>query len=669
MRPNLLQLVRLYSTRGKKLKPEKPTIVVLNPKQAGLLNNRNRYRPSNPNNEGRNFSDNNTSIQKNNGSSRIPSKNTLFEGVELEPARTKKPPVLNETLSENLLKDTENLLKFSKNASLEQLFYSIDSLKPAMTNISQENYTELQEKIMNAFTIKQLRAYINKLDPNHDLITSNRLVKHKLIDQIFTKLWDSKISQNLINLKTKTIKLTERHSKLLLLTQNGKILKNLTRLNPHLFIQLNLSQNELRITSTSDILEFIEISLNNILNNVCTKQWEPQTSLTDNQLNLITRICGVDINNNEIAAFGWKRIDLAKRLVRWIISQEDSIYKNTKYAKWLKSDQPDTTDKNIRLFPYSDPDRLDWISKNEEWGRLQKVESMKNENNKCSFKVNDIITEEKIDEVYDFFRKSNRDSNKSEIPQEVSQIISVSFGSVLETKNNNMKIFQPVVPKISEKVLALPVDTEEYDSEPSYYLELNFISTPHNSVDKKFPPIKLLLQLDENNNIIYETIQCLTTLSTNEYYAQTPQLPHDYKISNDILTDIFEYDAGGNLINQPSVDKFLDKFVYKPYLPSDNSIYKILFNLPSAGTDLTTVDYSFVSMNHHSVKRFKYLNKYSVQFSKVNGNSLGGDYTQVEFVNNDNATELPNREEFGQFMKDIFNFEDNENSKEKVTLE
>ena len=667
MRPNFLQLVRLYSTRGKKLKPEKPTIVVLNPKQAGLLNNRNRYRQSNLNNERRNSSSNNSSNQKNNGS--IANRNTLFEGVELEPTRTRKPLILNETMSDNLLKDTENLLKFSKIASLEQLFHSIDSFKPAMANISQENYTELQDKLMNAFTIKQLRAYINKLDPNHDLITSNRLVKHKLIDQIFTKLWNAKISQNLINLKTKTIKLTERHSKLLLLTENGKILKNLTRLNPHLFIQLNLSQNELRITSTNDVLEFIEISLNNILNNVCTRQWEPQTLLTDNQLNLITRICGVDINNNEVAAFGWKRIDLAKRLVKWIISKEDSIYNNSKYSKWLKPDESHSTDKNIKLFPFSDPDRLDWISKNEDWGRLQKVEPMKNEDSKTSIKAKDIITEEKIDEVYDFFQKSKANKTKSETSSEVSQIVSISFGSVLETKNNGARIFQPTVPKISEKVLALPVDTEEFDSEPSYYLELNFIQTPQDTVDKKFPPIKLLLQLDENNNIIYETIQCLTTLSTNEYYAQTPQLPHDYKISNDILTDIFEYDAGGNLINQPGVDRFLDKFVYKPYSPIDNSIYKVLFNLPSEDIDRTTVDYSFVSMNHHSVKRFKYLNKYSVQFSKVNGSSLGGDHTQVEFVNNDNATELPSREEFGQFMKDIFNFEDNETREKMGTLE
>lgn len=666
MRPNFLQLIRLYSTRGKKLKPEKPTIVVLNPKQAGLLNNRNRYRSGNTNNDGRNLSNSNNSNLKNNGNSRIPS-NTLFEGVELEPARTRKPPVLNEALSETLLKDTENLLKFRKNASLEQLFHSIDSLKPAMTNISQENYTELQERIMNAFTIKQLRAYINKLDPSHNLITSNRLVKHKLVDQIFTKLWNGKISQNLINLETKTIKLTERHSKLLLLTQNGKILKNLTRLNPHLFIQLNLSQNELRITSTKDILEFIEISLNNILNNVCTTQWEPETSLTDIQLNLITRICGVDIHADEVAAFGWKRIDLAKRLVRWIISKEDSIYKNTKYSKWINSEQSDTEGKDIKLFPFSDPDCLDWISKNEEWGRLQKVESMKNDENKNSSKVNDIITEQKIDEVYDFFQRSNVDKSKTEISSDVSQIVSVSFGSVLEDKNTSMRIFQPNVPKISEKVLALPVDAEEFDSEPSYYLELNFISAPQDSGDKTFPPIKLLLQLDENNNIMYETIQCLTTLSSNEYYAQTPQLPHDYKISSDILTDIFEYDAGGNLINQPSVDKFLDKFIYKPYLPSDNSIYKVSFNLPSNDTELTTVDYTFVSMNHHSVKRFKYLDKYSVQFSKVNGSSLGGNYTQVEFVNNDNATELPSREEFGQFMKDIFNFEDNKNGEKMGT--
>ncbi|CAB4254814.1 similar to Saccharomyces cerevisiae YLR139C SLS1 Mitochondrial membrane protein that coordinates expression of mitochondrially-encoded genes [Maudiozyma barnettii] len=644
---NLVQFIRLYSTRGKKLKPTKPQIVVLNPEQAGLLTHRHR-RNTGTNNNGK------ERYMKSHHDHLRAEKNSLFEGIELEPTWVKKG---RNIMGSDLIKDTENLLKFQKKASVEQLFHSIDSLKPTLTNISQENYTQLQKQLTDSFTIKQLREYINTLDPQHELITSNRLVKHKLIEQIFTKLWSGQISQNLLDLQTKTIKLTQRHSKLLLLTQNGKILKNLTRLNPHLFIQLNLSQNELRITSTVNILEFIEISLNNILNNVCATDWSPTTTLSESQLNLITRICGVDIYNNEVAAFGWKRIELAKRLVRWIISKEDSLHKEAKFEKWLLSEDNGDND-NIKWFPFNDLDCLDWLDKDETWGRLQKIEPIAEDNTNIessAIKPSNLLCDEKIDEIYNFFKDSSLNKSNSGISSAVSNIVSISFGSILETKTNNKRIFQPRVSKISEKVLALPPDSGDTDTEPSYYLELNF--TPSSKNLKKFPPLKLLIQLDEKNNIIYETIQCLTCLSSSDYYPQTPQLQHDYKISHDKLSDIFVYDNNGELTNQPGIDKFLNVFKYTPQIPYVNSTDTVSFNLPIEISEASNVDYEFVSMNHHSVRRFQYLDKYSVQFSNVNGGSLGGCYTQVEFVNDDNATELPSREDFGKFLKDIFKFD------------
>ncbi|SMN20690.1 similar to Saccharomyces cerevisiae YLR139C SLS1 Mitochondrial membrane protein that coordinates expression of mitochondrially-encoded genes [Maudiozyma saulgeensis] len=648
---NLIQAIRLYSTRGKKLKPTKPQIVVLNPEQSGLLVHRNRrntvtnHNHTNKDKFSKSRYDHNLRTEK----------NSLFEGIELEPTWMKKDS--NNKLGSDLVKDTENLLKFQKNSSFEQLFHSIDSLKPTLTNISQENYIQLQKQLTDSFTLKQLRAYINTLDPKHELITSNRLVKHKLIEQIFTKLWNGQISQNLLDLQTKTIKLTQRHSKLLLLTQNGKILKNLTRLNPHLFIQLNLSQNELKITSTVDILEFIEISLNNILNNVCATDWSPAITLSDSQLNLITRICGVDIYNNEVAAFGWKRIELARRLVRWLISKEDSIHKEAKFEKWLFTEENENNN-SIKWFPFNDLDCLDWLDKDEVWGRLQKIESMVENKQNLETPIlapSTLLSEEKIEKIYCFFKDSPLHKTNVDVSSDVSNIISVSFGSILENKNSDKKIFQPRVSKISEKVLALPPDSEDNDTEPSYYLELNF--TPSSKNLKQAPPLKLLIQLDEKNNIIYETIQCLTYLSTSDYYTQTPQVKHDYKISHDKVSDIFMYDDNGELMNQPGIDKFLNVFKYTPQIPYVNSIDTVSFNLPTKDSDHSNVDYEFVSMNHHSVRRFRYLDKYSVQFSNVNGGSLGGCYTQVEFVNNDKATELPSKEEFGKFMKDIFKFD------------
>lgn len=631
--------LRWYSTRGKKIKPEKPNIVVLDPRQAGLTSNKKVFL-SNSDYKWRNSTKNSTRM------------NTLFEGIELEHNNSSEKFSNKIT---DLSEETEKLLKFKTIASTQQVNQSIDSFKPTVKNISQEDYLSIEKQLTDSFTIKQLRAYVNELDPNHNLITSHRLVKHKLIQQIFNKLWNGQISNVSINLQTKTIKLSQRHSKLLLLTHNGKILRNLARLNLNLFIQLNLSQNELKITSTNSILRFIEVSLNNILNNVCVTDWAPTITLNENQLNLITRICGVDINNNEIAAFGWKRIRLAERLVAWIQSNDNKFNKNEQIETWLNTD---AKKENIKWYPFNDIDSLNWLSKNENWGRFQQTNSLNTEQDNI-MKPIDIISEEKIDKLYEFF-KNSKTKDSVNLKSQHLNIFSVSMGQIIENNNANKHLFQPKISNFSNKILQLPPDTTSIDesmtdfiNEPSYYLELNFSPSQKNEI-KNAPPIKLLSELDENNNIIYETIQCLTYLSTDEYLIKLPQLSHDYKITQDKVSDIIEYDSNDALINQPGLSEFLNKFSFSPLKSFEDYIDKLEVNLPLSTDTKASIEYEFVSLNHHSMRRFRYLDKYPVQFSKVNGGPLGGSYTQIEFINDKTSNNMISRDEFSQFIKDIF---------------
>lgn len=661
----LVQLARWYSstTRGKKLKPTKANIVVLSPQEAGLLGNKQQER-----------------LLKNRDTR--PGRGSLLEGIEMEypgsilagaRARlrngerqadagekgTGRVPAAASDLTNNsasehdLFSEGEKLLKFSKLASMDQLFQTIESLKPALKTISLENYEKLEKQLTDAFTIKQLRAYTNKMDPSHQVITSSRLVKHKLISQLVTKLWGCDVSKALANMETKTIMLSKRHAKLLLLTQNGKILKNLTRLDSKLALQLNISQNELKITSTPAILKFIEISLNNILNNVCTTEWNPPITLPEQQLNLITRIAGVDITENEIAAFGYKRIDLAKRLVRWITSKDDNKLRTTTLQQWI-GDQP--TD--IKWFPFSDMECLDWLSKNETWGRMQKVELVSTDTQQIPANSAELLTTERLDKLYEFF-KSQVSENKHNVSSDVSNIISISLGVVLENPTRSEHIFQPNVSNISEKILSLPRDVdadgiEDATSEPSYYVELNFSPSAKN--DATGPPIKILVELDENNNIIFETAQCLAVLSSKNCLIQTPELAHDYKITRDEISDIFEYDEEGILLNQPDAKDFLDSFMYNPHNPYEDTVENVTINMPLSSPRAKNVEYEFVSMNHHAIKRLKYMDKYSVQYANVTGRNLGGNYTQVEFSDDALTNTLLDRDEFAKFIKNILIF-------------
>ena len=663
----LVQLARWYSnaTRGKKLKPTKANIVVLSPKEAGLLGNKQ-----------------NKWMQRNRNSK--PGPGSLLEGIEIEysdsliararaSARAAKDAdkgsadnsgnttdaastsgvLPDSALDPDLFSEGEKLLKFSKHASMDQLFQTIESLKPALKTISLENYEKLERQLTDSFTIKQLRAYTNKMDQAHRSITSSRLVKHKLINQLVTKLWDCTVSHTLANMETKTIKLSKRHSKLLLLTHNGKILRNLTRLDSKLALQLNLSQNELKITSTPAILKFIEISLNNILKNVSTSEWNPPIKVPEEQLNLITRIAGVDITENEIAAFGFKRIELAKRLVRWIALKDDTQFKSTILEEWRSTGASD-----IKWFPFSDMECLDWLSKNGSWGRQQQVELVNTEKEKKALNMSEIVTEEQIDKLYDYFR-TQVSENKHNITSDVSSITSISLGAVLENANKSQHIFQPCASSMSEKILNLPADvdvngTEDINNEPSYYVEITFAPSPQSPADA--PPIKILVELDDNNNVIFETAQCLAMLSSKECLIQTPEAAHDYKITHDEISDVFEYDDEGMLLYQPDAKDFLDSFMYNPNNLYEDSIGNVTINMPLSSAGNTSVEYEFVSMNHHAIKRLRYMDKYSVQYSNVTGRNLGGNYTQIEFSDDTLTNKLLDRAEFSKFIKDIMAF-------------
>ncbi|CCF59627.1 hypothetical protein KAFR_0H02180 [Kazachstania africana CBS 2517] len=661
------------SSRGKKLRPEKPNIVILDPKQIG----HSSKHPHPHHNRGQ--------------------QNSILEGFDFEFNSISEPLLFSKKASKNvshpqedhqdlIQRETEKLLNFETKLNEHQFLESIESFKPvSKVNdathllIDTNTYNDLKSNLSDSFTWKQLYSYIKfKSNLKSKL---QHMVKIDLINKIFFEIWNCKISESSDNqsvtsptssdLVTLRIKLSERGAKLLILTDNGKILKNLTRLkqkvknnmkNSNLSIELNLSQYELLITSNESISKFIEISINNILKNIIVTNWDfPSIKIENFEkcLDLITKICAVDIDleKNEIAAFGMKRIQLATRLVNWVISN-DTLNKMERLEDW--------SSKNDRKwFPFNDVDSLNWFAKNETWGRLQTVIPI-NSSKKLIESLN-MVSEDKIDRLYEFFTVANDDKYQSKLNFSKDSIfnnVSISLGTLIQNVSGEKHIFQSKLPQITSKLLDLPlydkniptVDQLFSVDSHDYYLELSFAPPITDEFTSHLPPIKLWLELDEFNNTIPSSIQCFMHLLNKEALIQTSHLPHDYKITVDKISSLLPLTSVGNkstLIDQHGIKVFIDKFRFLT-IKNFKSTSQLNVNLVIDDKPIN-IDYNFITLNHYRILRLKYMDKYLLQFSENNGGKLGGRSAQIDFLLDAKNNEM-SRKDFGIFVRDIFRF-------------
>ena len=114
----------------------------------------------------------------------------------------------------------------------------------------------------------------------------------------------------------------------------------------------------------------------------------------------------------------------------------------------------------------------------------------------------------------------------------------------------------------------------------------------------KLPPIKLILELDENDNVVNYTVQCIAHLLNREFLLQTPQLPYDYKITHDRIVSILEDDESGNLLqDQQGIKDFLTYFNFKS-LQSIKFLNHLKVNIPREtprGKEFIEANSAFIS--------------------------------------------------------------------------
>lgn len=670
-------------TRGKKRKPAKASIVVLDPKQAGLLRKRRTpdYFRRRSHEQG---------------------KLSVLEGVELgvlsdyqqkkRNERSSNPRVPSRLMSNEILSKIESqrkkLLIFKSSVSKEQAVRSIRYQQPMQKAVSKRRFEQLEQLLDSAYTLPQLRAYTKE----YYGAANSKTTKKDIIRKIVEKHWKCVINDELNEaedlITERIIDISTRDMYLLLLTNNGKILNNFARIGATLAVAID--ENVLIVRATKPIIKYVEVSLNKILSNVNTAKLPVKdiiqshtarkASPNSNEQELVSMVqresaayfekCSADGDSTNgdynISAFGAKRLSKAKNLLLWGIDYHPQLTEKVEVV----SEEPIDS---FRKFPFTGVDCLNWINKNKEWYRLQRPISKSSVEE--SRTLSTLLTDEKLDQWYDYLvgvNKLNEEPHvmKLNAPSETQKIFSLTLGQILTTLSGSSaksaSMFEPKVTQIASKLLELPpydqsaskdelftVDQHEYYVQLKFIPDLSTMQVP----DENAPPLELWFELDDYDSAINSSARCIIQQEQRALLLQTPHLPNDYRINVDTMAELIEpFDESQDqwLEDQPGIKHFIQEAQLTFNSRQRFAIPKSAdVNLPRVASDGTTercnVKYDYVNACYHRVLRLIYKDKYMVQFSDVKAGSLGGRYTQVDFI----GGEVLTRQDFKQFITDV----------------
>lgn len=652
----------VLNKRGKKLNPEKTNIVVLNPKQSGLL----RKRPS----------PNYFKLTSSLGGL------SVLEGIELENNNiSSKKNTCNDILNK-IEQNRKKLMVFKNTVSKEQLMKSIMNLKPFESKLSPKRFQQLQNSIESAYSLPQLKQFCEKY---YGFKRSN-LTKKVLIDKIMKDFWNCCIDLDKNDIEDLVVEhvidIEQKDMYLLLLTDNGRILQNFSRIGATIAVALN--ENKIIIRATRPISRYIEVSIVKILSNIYSemimmkdfiknhtpiglnnyKTPEQLISLVQKEGSTFFEKNIDDVTGNTyiMSSLGEKKVNKTKSLLLWAMDYKPQLIDKTILCSNLSLEKYE-----YHEYPLTNTEWLDWLNRDKDWYRLERIESKQSNNGDISIKPTININDSMVDELYSII--TNVQNINGQFPNidnyaSHSKSMSITVGQILRTLNREEKFFQLKVPQLVSKLLALPLyDTLKSKNEllgidqHDYFIQLSFIPDL-SSVNHQYnlPPLELWFSLDDFDVAMQNTIRCINHLSERTVFLETPQLSCDFKVTMDHISDMIPLDNENPLDwieqNQPGLKQFLDNsnlaFQSKKKLVIPKKL-QLKFKIEDKLLDIT---YHYIKVNYRRVLRLKYLNKYLVQFTEVKGGPLGGRFTQIDFIGNDPM----NREEFGQFVRDIIKF-------------
>lgn len=207
-----------------------------------------------------------------------PSKNELI----LAPLRKKSSPIERLTPRKSLSsrtdrssevnfqieRDYKNLMQFKYSVSSDDFINIIEELRPTTPVVTVKQLTELSSNLDKSFRGKQIRQYIEQSCP--EIALKKSMSKKKLINKIISEHWKLKVTLDPTgDLVSETrIDLSNKRDLFLLLSNRGFLPQHWSLIGAQL--SLGTTRKELVVRGSKNIVNFVQASWNDLLNNIST---------------------------------------------------------------------------------------------------------------------------------------------------------------------------------------------------------------------------------------------------------------------------------------------------------------------------------------------------------------------------------------------------------------
>ncbi len=205
-----------------------------------------------------------------------------------------RPPLPKENYTNmvDFERDAKDLMVFRKDIPDDQIFEKIEEFNPHENVISVKRYNKLVKDMKSAFKLLQLRNFAT----SKHVLSSKSSNKSKVVNKIIKDYWKISISDKVIDSaalqKVAHITLQNKRELFLLLSNTGFITNSWSRLGAKL--TLNPEGNDLEVVGDPKVVNFVQVSWNELLNNVQSITLEMK-DLKDFYRNTLHRDLPVDL--------------------------------------------------------------------------------------------------------------------------------------------------------------------------------------------------------------------------------------------------------------------------------------------------------------------------------------------------------------------------------------
>ncbi|KAL6945249.1 hypothetical protein ACO0QE_002698 [Hanseniaspora vineae] len=568
------------ATRGMKKKPAKENIMVINPSQ-GFGKNRNKrktYGYLNQKQENLLKTDEYAFI-RNNVLNENTAENTASELNDFLSTNSSINPnnIINSFAMNNLNMTMKSIEQMSKKADgkstqdKETLLASINSFKPtATTSISPEYHEYLTKTLKKRFTKQQLYDYAttNEL-PNETLLSktlAKSSTKNKIVKFILHKIWSLEINYQKVFEHEELLHLDRIQSYLLFFgDENHEIYRYLYERGIKISVELptvSSKDNEenlrslVRVQGSQEMCKLAEVYIRERLKKFKTYSFDMKEMITNHFGNVEEVAKKISLKQvakyiqSEVGCFiqplvpdvytecylhtssGKDKFTKARRLLLSILNYNPQVHEAT-------IDLTGTSTENTKINKYPNPniEPLLWFEKNKVFFR--KTLPVKRHVSKDS-KTTYQLTSNQIDEIYKKLEKLESTEEKLTISQKgLKSNISIQLGSYLEA-NDKTKTFITQVPHLNEKVLTLPLLTEESENAANQHEEQANTTQEQPELELKEPSSALSNSINETDDQSVTKVNFLEDIEKLkiENEKQGVLLENDYEIADTSLNSM-----------------------------------------------------------------------------------------------------------------------------------